>query len=327
MNMGDIVMSNIRIHRAYTGNEHINVPLSDISFMHRNQDSVAEFVFPARHVEKKSDKFRKIDKRHFEQVVGAGPIGSEVPARRATFGLSEDEYAMHIDRLYNLVADEDRENTDTPLDLDVLAVETITENLRVNKEIAAQALVATAPAANKETVSTKWNAATAGNPLIDLEKAAQKVRAATGQMPNAILFGANAFAQGFINNEYVVDRFKHVREGAADTNAVARYFSWVDEGNVAIGRMIKITGVGAGTTADIWGDSVFIFRRDMQQVNNPMVESQTMSYGKNFRFAQDSVVTTGRDANPPSDVHHIRMAYGFKILDADCGYLLEDTNS
>ena len=72
---------------------------------------------------------------------------------------------------------------------------------------------------------------------------------------------------------------------------------------------------------------VLIFTRDMAQVNSPMRMSRTMSFGKCFRFQNDSIVTTTRVGNPPGDMHHIRKAYGFKVLDYDCAYLLANVIS
>ena len=327
---------------AYSGNEHVNAPLSEISFKYRNEEMVSEFIFPAKFVAKKSDLFYKLDKTNLRFEGGAQPTSSQVPARRAQFGLTTDEYKMTIGRLYDVVTDEDRENQDDPLDLDAMTVENITDILNVGKEEYAADLVqkyASYTGGNASLAPTKWDASTAGNPMQQIEDAAQTIRKNTGTMPNAIVFSANAFGTGFLNNPFVVDRFKHVREGAANLNAVASYFPWVEAGNIAVAGMVKRTGV-SDTQSDVWGAStitgagsptgkgmVLIFTRDMAQVNSPMRMSRTMSFGKCFRFQNDSIVTTTRVGNPPGDMHHIRKAYGFKVLDYDCAYLLANVIS
>lgn len=305
------------------GKVHIDRALSDISYKFSNGMPVAEFVFPPRYVTKESDDFFRITNENF-RTEKTGPRGYFEPAMRAPYGITTDKFNVEVHSLFDTVPSRQEADADDPLDLSMIAVENLTDKLILGREVAAADLAFTGSnyGGNTKAIGSaaRWEKA-AGEPIKDINDAADAVRESVGMQPNAILFGAKAWST-FQNNEDVVDRFKHVREGTITESRVVSYFDWAQ--NAMVGRMVHNSAKegAADDINDVWGKSCLVFYRDPAQVNNPRKSPRSISFGRNFRPRRERIVVTNMGWNPPALNHYVELKFGLKILENSCGYLL-----
>lgn len=303
---------------------HIDRALSEISFRYRNSMEIAEFIFPPKYVRRESDKFHKQDMSGF-RVENSGPRAYFEPATRASHTYEEDGFQVDVHSLYDQVPDRQEMDADEPISIVSDATLNLIDKLILRREVDAAAKAFTASsfdASHTSTPGTKWDAS-GGNPVKDINDAAEVIRQDTGQMPNALVVGGKAWAS-MQNNSGIVDRFKHTREGTVTERQVSLYWDWLPPDNFRVGRMVQNTAKegAAKSMADVWGKSALLFYRDEAQANNPRMRARTISFGRNFRPRRDRLVVSSRAWNPPGVNIFAQEAHGLHILEKDCGYLL-----
>ena len=93
---------------------HIDGPLSNVSIAYKNENYIADQVFPALAVAKKSDKYFVFDRTAwFRNEVSERAPGDL--AKEADYGITTASYNCVVKALAKVVADEVRMNADSPL--------------------------------------------------------------------------------------------------------------------------------------------------------------------------------------------------------------------
>lgn len=117
------------------GDVHVNRPLTNIAiaFKQSNENFVAWRVFPQVNVEKQSDVYYVWDRADFhrDEAQEIGPSG-EAPI--GALRISTDSYFCRVNKFAHLISDQDRANTDTPLNLDKTKTEDVTRKLMIRME-------------------------------------------------------------------------------------------------------------------------------------------------------------------------------------------------
>lgn len=210
---------------------HVNKPLTNISiaFIQRQQNFIADRVFPIIPVQKQSDRFFKYTKSNWfrteaekrapaTESAGSGFDIDNTPSYFA------DVWSVHKD-----VDDQIRANADAPINMDRDATEFVTQQLLLRKEkewvnsffgtgIWDTDLtgVAATPGANQ---FLQWDQADS-TPIEDITNEKQNVAEKTGFMPNTLVLGPKVF-NVLTNHADILDRIKFTQRGIVTTDLLA----------------------------------------------------------------------------------------------------------
>src|SRR6266568_4296128 len=169
------------------GTIHIDTALTNVSVKYTNESYIAEVVFPAIPVEKRSDKWFVYGKENLK-VYEARRAPKSV-AQEVDFSLSTSNYSAEERALRQLVTDAEARIADAPLQPKVDATEFLTDRLKLTLERDV-AIKLTDPAHVTQTVAlagtTQWSDYTNSVPLTNLATAKTTIR------PN-IIRPANTF--------------------------------------------------------------------------------------------------------------------------------------
>lgn len=218
---------------------HVNRPLTNVSiaYIQRNQDFVADKVFPIVPVMKQSDRyfvytkdfwFRTQAEKRAPATESAG-TGFHVDNTPTYFA---DVWSVHQD-----VDDQTRANADEPLDLDRDATLFVTQQLLLRREIAwTQKFMAintwqgykpggSAADANISSGAPfdgQWDT-TNSNPMSDIDFLKQQIKSQTGMLPNCLVVADDVFF-ALRNNAAVLDRIKYTQRGIVSEELLAALF-------------------------------------------------------------------------------------------------------
>jgi len=159
--------------------------------MNRREDFIADKVFPAISVSKQSDLYYIYNKdawfRSDAKKRGPGQESAGSGYEMTTGQYFADVWALHKD-----VADQERANTDEPLDADRDATEFVIEQilLRKEREWAAKyfttGLWTGSTTSTDITVSPLWDA-TSSDPIKNIRLQARSMKRKTGRKPNVLI--------------------------------------------------------------------------------------------------------------------------------------------
>jgi hypothetical protein len=172
---------------------HVNRPLTDMSVMavYSNDEFVADKVFPNIAVDKRSDLYFKYNKDDFnrdtaqERAPGAESAGDG-------FSVSTDSYSAKVVALHHDIPDQNRANTDEPLNEDEDAAILLTHKLLLKREIDwASAFFTTGVWTGTTTGTdivpgTKWDNAS-GTPIKDIKAQIIAQKKLHGFRPNTLV--------------------------------------------------------------------------------------------------------------------------------------------
>ncbi len=294
--------------------------LTNIARGFKNASHVAEHLFPVVSVSKEGGKIPEFTKESFKIYNTERAIRAKSnrinPENRTEidFVLTEHDLEYPIDY---------REQDEDIFPSRLHATTVVTDGISLRHEKMAADIVqdlATFPTGNKVTLAAgdKFTN-TSSNPFLVFDAAKEAIRGKIAQRPNVCIIGASSFS-ALKNHPAVVDRIKYTQH-AVITAELLRQLLDFDE--LYVGDAVYATD--ADVFQDIWQDNVVIayvpksisgvprsyyepaFGYTLRKKNNPMVDSYTEA-GK---------------------VEIIRNTDIFipKVVGADAGYLINDTNS
>ena len=239
-----------------SGQVHIDAILTNISvaYLQRQEQFIADKVFPIVPVDKQSDKYFVYTKNDWlrDEAQRRGPstesAGGGYNLTTATY--SADVFAFHKD-----VSDQIRANADAPLNLDREAVEFVTHRLLLRREIqfVTDFLttsiwskditgVASSPSTNQVI---QWSDYANSDPIDNIEEGKASVLSTTGLLPNTLVLGYDVFRE-LKNHPDLVDRIKYTSSQTITADMMARMFE-VDR--VLVSQSVKATNNEGGTDA------------------------------------------------------------------------------
>lgn len=192
---------------------HVNGPLTNISIAYRQDATrfIADRVFPIIPVPKQSDVFFTYDRTDFfrtdtqRRAPGTESAGSG-------YNMSTDNYFCDVFALHKDIDDQLRANADSPIDLDRDAVEFITLDMMIRRELDWQSVFFTTSiwtgslTAGDITPGNLWDTV-AGTPLDDIAEQMDSVSEKTGQRPNTFACGPEVWKE-LREHPDVLDRIK-----------------------------------------------------------------------------------------------------------------------
>jgi len=235
---------------------HIDAPLTNLSvaYMQKQENFIADKVFPIVPVDKKSNKFfvyRKND--WFRDEAQRRADGTE--SAGSGYNLDTDSYSADVWAFHKDVGDQTLANADAPLTPLREASEFVTHRLLLRRELqfvsdyfttgvwgSDQTGVSSSPSTNQ---FLQWNDANS-DPINDIEAGKSGILSTTGFEANTLVLGYEVFRQ-LKNHPDMIDRFKYTQAGALVTEALLAQVFGVER--VLVAKTVKATNNEGATGA------------------------------------------------------------------------------
>jgi hypothetical protein len=244
--------------RPTARDRHLDAAMTNVSIAYKNDNYIAESVFPVVRVQKQTDKYFVFDKSAwFRDEVSPRAPGTR--ANRVDYSISTGSYIALPYALAKAVTDEERENADAALQPDIEATEFVTDQLMLAHEIRVADKISASgnwASASNLTSGTKWSSDTS-TPTANILTLITAVRQSIGRKPNKLVMGAEVM-ETLMNHPEMLDRLKYTRPGAILTPGDLA--SWFGLEQVHVGEGIKNTANEGATDSlsDIWPDFVWV---------------------------------------------------------------------
>jgi len=197
-----------------------------VGYMQDDMRFVAGRVFPTVQVDKDSGKYYIFDKKYFfsddleERAPGA-------QFSRIDVGVSTSTYSTLQWAADAAVADEERANSQIPMDLETVKVRRFAQASMIRKERAwaADFMANSVWGTTDNNSTTDWDDTSSGDPVGDVLTASRTVSNNTGVDPNSMVLGYIVH-QAIVNHPDVLDRLKYTQAAtqAAIEGALAAIF-------------------------------------------------------------------------------------------------------
>ena len=317
------------------GSVHADGFLTDVSvaFVQSSTSFIADRVFPRVPVQKQSDKVPTYSQADFlrdeAQKRQAGDSAVRVGYRTGSTSYIADEWA-----LAHPIDDQVRANADAPYQPEQDGTEFLTQKMMIKREVEfvtnffTTGNLWTGSSDGADLVGgtdfTRWSNA-ASTPIEDVDSKKNRVKAASGFMPNKLVVGAEVWTD-LKNHPDIVDRVKHTSSDAVSKQLVAQLME-VDE--VLVASAVRNTaGEGlAHSGSFIAGDDALLVYAA------PSPSLMTPSGGYTFVWSgligsnQGQVIETYRDEDAVSDIVRIRAAWAQKRIAPSVGVFFNDCST
>ncbi len=246
---------------------HIDAPLTNLSvaYMQKQENFIADKVFPIVPVDKKSNKFfvyRKND--WFRDEAQRRADGTE--SAGSGYNLDTDSYSADVWAFHKDVGDQVLNNADAPLTPLREASEFVTHRLLLRRELqfvsdyfttgvwgTDETGVASSPSSGE---FLQWNSSSA-TPIDDIESAKSSILGTTGFEANTLVLGYDVF-KALKNHSTIVDRYKYTQAGAYVTEDLLAKVFGVQR--VLVAKSVKATNNegAAGAYAFAFGKAALL---------------------------------------------------------------------
>lgn len=309
---------------------HIDAILTNISvaYMQKQDNFIADKVFPIIPVDKKSNKYfvyRKNDwfrdeaQRRADATESAG----------SGYNLDTDSYSADVWAFHKDVGDQTVANADAPLSPLREAAEFVTHRLMLRRELqwvsdyfttgvwgTDWAGVASSPSTNQ---FIKWSDYASSDPLEDIEAAKETILSTTGHEGNTLVLGYQVFRK-LKNHPDLVDRIKYTTRDVITEDVMASLFG-VDR--VLVAKAVKATNAEGATAAYdfAYGKAAALYHVA------PSAGLLTPSAGYSFAWTgvssglgQTIGTSNFRMESLKADRVEAEMAFDNKVVGADLGF-------
>ncbi len=301
---------------------HVDSLLTDVSVAYiQNQDNyLAGTVFPRVPVPKQSDKYTTLDKEDWfrdEAEVRAG--GTE--SAGSGYGVTDTAFFCDVYALHKDVDDQTRANADPAHNPDMEATEFVTQRLLLRQEIQwVSEFFVTAVWGSSVTPGNLWSSYTTSDPISDWQLGSTTILKNTGMEANTAVLGFEVWAQ-LKHHPDIVDRYKYTSAASVTTDMVA---SLLEVDRVLVAKAIKNTGPEGGTAAYALthGKNALL----CHVAPSPGLLTPSAGYtftwtGISAGLGTDIAISTFRMENLKADRIEGEIAFDFKIIGADLGYM------
>jgi len=312
-------------------------PLQNVSIAFRNEEYIADRVFPILDGADPKAKITIYQKGDwFRDEASIRAAGTR--ARRGGYKLEDVSFSTKEYAFAKEVTDEDRRfsrlKSSPPLQPDQDAIEYAADKVDIKKEIRTGELITGGTWADGnvggEDAEGLWSPAGATNTfLADIVKARKATKLKTGKTPNVLLLDEATYL-ALKECEAILDKIKYTQRAVYGTELLAALLELEE---VLVGKAIKNTAkeTKAGTEftgVNIWEVNAgkgmgFLFYRPKK------LGLKTATAGLQVRLAyedgQARRVTTWREPAEHQDVYEVAEETDIVLVHADLGYLFKDT--
>ena len=306
---------------------HIDTALSNISIAFKNDNYVADKVFPLVPVDKQSDFYFTFT-RDFWFRNSVEPRGPGSRYAEGGLQVSSTQFQCINKGLSFPLPWETINNQDAAIDLETDGAEWLADQFALDREIALAAKIFDATAwtagtgAGDDTLAggEQWSDYANSDPISDIETAREAVKKSIGRNPNIILMGAEVWDHLKWHPD-ILDIYKHTEKAILTTEMVAKIFDGVDE--ILVGDAI-VNSAAEGVAFSggyIWPKNVLV----AYITKAPSL--RTPSAGYTFAWKQNGFtipITREEERLRKRDLLLGDHAFDQKITSALCGYEIID---
>jgi len=300
------------------GSTRVSQLLTNISIKYSNNEYIAGKFLKDVPVVKDSDSYF-VYANAFK--LAETRRANKTPANQVTWEVSTSSYKVVRHALKDGISQDDRDNTDLPLNLDIDSTEYLTDQLLLRQEYdAARLCFTTTTWSNNATLTTAtsfvYNTTTSA-PIQSILSATTVIIQA-GKMPNTIIMG-RAVLDALKENPNVYGRIQYVEKALITEQILASLF---DVGSLYVGSAVIDTGNEGATASNgfVWGSDVLVAYFDPSPSLKKVTAAcnfRSKSYG--FPFATKKY----RDENSDCDWIEVETKYEARAVATSCAYLLK----
>lgn len=301
---------------------HVDGPLSDIAVAYKNEEYIADQIFPVVNVPKQSDLYFIWTKGFWlrNQVERRAP-GDTYPEGRLQ--VSNTSYYCNMYHLGYPIADEDRDNQDAAIQLEQTGAEWLADQFLLNRELVIAADIFTISVWATDVVGgtgfTLWDDYDNSTPIADITTGKQTIQKSTGKRPNTLLLGQEVF-DILVEHPNLLDKYKHTQVGILDEEEVRKALK-VEK--LVVGASVyesTLEGDTTPTRSYIWGKNALL------AYVPPAPGLRVAAAGYTFVWQQTDggnltvPIRNTREDNRDRDLLKGKHAFDNKVVGSDLGY-------
>ena len=307
---------------------HIDRLLSQMAIGYADNTKIAGTIAPVVGVDKQSDMYSVFSRADaFRTEAAERSPGSE--ANKITRTISSDTYLAQNYALKLPITLEDRENADPVYRQNLWndGAEYLTDKLMLGWEVRVAALVnATTNVGSSAGVASGWNSAASSDPIGDIHTAMDNVQDLTGQRPNKMVLGLDAW-RSLRRNDQILNRLFGTNNGGGFP-AVAQVADLLEIESIQVGQAYRNTAneAQAESLAKVWGDNALLcYTPDAPSRDRP-------SFMYSYRWNVPGVPAMQAERHPynaKTKTEEVEVGYyqAEKITASEYGFLLLAVNS
>lgn len=297
--------------------------LTNIARGYKNAAFVGEVLFPFVPVDKEAGKVPQFGKEAFKVYNTERAIRAK-SNRLSPEGISMIDFVLKEHDIEFPIDYREIDESKDIVNYEIYATETVTKiiNLRIEKERADLAQnLNTYPSGNKITLegNAKWTAKTTSDPIGNIETGKETIRSKIGIYPNVMLLGATAY-NALKVHPAIIDLLKYSQKAILTEEILSQIFDM----KVVVGRAVYASD--GGTFNDIWADNCILAYIPEKNDNTERTPFEP-SFSYTFRKKNNPVVDKWDESN--GKLHIIRNTdiVAAKVVGAEAGYIINDTNA
>lgn len=242
---------------------HVDSLLTNISIAYRNPSYIADMIFPLVTVMKQSDIVPKYEQSHWFRN-GAKMRAPGTKSQGGGWAVDTSDTYFAARRSFRVeIADDDRDNTDQPFNLDRDGTEFVTDKMQLAREVAfATDFFKTGVWGDDDTGGTdftQWSDYASSSPLVDITGYQDAVEGRIGREPNKLVLGKQVWSSLKWHPD-LIDTIKHTQTAMMTVNLAA---ALMELENIMIGRAIVTTdeegtAEASVTYTRVWGKNALL---------------------------------------------------------------------
>jgi hypothetical protein len=277
---------------------------------------VGDVLFPVVKVRKQSDLYYEFGREHWlpeDEYRAPATPAIEIPGLTvSTSPYFAREYALAIP-----VADEERENTDSPMDPDRDGTELITNKLMLRREQRIQTLVTTTTnyATGFSTTlsgTSQWSDYVNSDPIGDVKTGIRKIHSSIFMEPNVGIFPYEVMSILEDHPDFI-ERIKYSQLGVLTADLIAALFGLAKIVVPGIGYDSSVPGAAA-SIGYLWGKDVVMAWTGPAGLKKP-----NFGYEFVWRYpgGQTQRVDRWREEARGADIIRVRRRYDLQLITVD----------
>src|SRR5512146_1653754 len=192
-----------------------------VGYLQADTRFVADRVFPGVPVDKKAGTYYVFTQKYWF-ADEMHPRSPGAPFAEGDFGVETDTYTALQYALQKGIADEERANSQLPMDLEQTAVKWLAQQILIKKErqFATDFMAASVWGTTDNDSATDWDDYESGDPAANIATGRETISGNTGQDPNTLVMGLVVWDALKLHPD-ILDRIKYTTAATAQNVAAA----------------------------------------------------------------------------------------------------------
>ena len=293
-----------------------------VGYMQADSRFVADRAFPGVPTSKDSGTYFIFSKKYWMlDEMKPRAYGGEFAV--GGFGVETATFETLQVALSKVIADEERANSQVPMDLEQAALRWLAQQNLIRKERAFSAdFMKTSVWGTDKTVAAKWSDYSASDPVSDVLEGKRTISLNTGMSANTAVMGL-IVRDRLVNHPDLIDRIKHT-QAVSVSSMDAALSAVLDIPRILVGQATynSANEASSGTYATIIDDDLLLA---YSAAAPGMFEP---SAGYTFHWSAGgglgSIYPSYRENSRHADVIQMKAQWDQKAVATDCGYFFAD---